>query len=144
MTGNISYLSEYEPFNRGYVSFGHGRGKITGKGSIKTGTGPDWLFDIDTLTNSMNYVPVVVAGTSSSNILVTSSVLRIISRGGSIFPEPLYFGNDMPFENRLEDFFEDTSNAVSLNEVEADLSNMETPIQVSLTPTLRIHKDHPK
>nr|GEY68372.1 copia protein [Tanacetum cinerariifolium] len=29
MTGNISYLSEYEPFNGGYVSFGHGRGKIT-------------------------------------------------------------------------------------------------------------------
>nr|GEY05027.1 putative ribonuclease H-like domain-containing protein [Tanacetum cinerariifolium] len=27
-----------------------------------------WLFDIDTLTNSMNYVPVVVAGTSSTNI----------------------------------------------------------------------------
>nr|GEW59988.1 hypothetical protein [Tanacetum cinerariifolium] len=36
MTGNISYLSEYEPFNGGYVSFGHGKGKITGKGSIKT------------------------------------------------------------------------------------------------------------
>nr|GEV74202.1 putative ribonuclease H-like domain-containing protein [Tanacetum cinerariifolium] len=37
MTGNISYLSEYEPFNGGYVSFGHEKGKITGKGSIKTG-----------------------------------------------------------------------------------------------------------
>nr|GEV59182.1 hypothetical protein [Tanacetum cinerariifolium] len=37
ITGNKSYLSEYEPFNREYVSFGHGRGKITGKGSIKTG-----------------------------------------------------------------------------------------------------------
>ncbi|GKD42412.1 putative ribonuclease H-like domain-containing protein, partial [Tanacetum coccineum] len=32
------------------------------------GAGPNWLFDIDTLTNSMNYVPVVVAGTSSTNI----------------------------------------------------------------------------
>nr|GEV75793.1 hypothetical protein [Tanacetum cinerariifolium] len=31
MTGNISYLSEYEPFNRGYVSFGNRRRKITGK-----------------------------------------------------------------------------------------------------------------
>nr|GEY47907.1 synaptobrevin, longin-like domain protein [Tanacetum cinerariifolium] len=29
MTGNISYISEYEPFNGGYVAFGHGRGKIT-------------------------------------------------------------------------------------------------------------------
>nr|GEW36954.1 ribonuclease H-like domain-containing protein [Tanacetum cinerariifolium] len=224
--------------------------------SIKKRTGPDWLFDIVTLTNSMNYVPVVVAGTSSTNIsgtkedvhqavkkkesplrfialpnwfheaqittlneaakkddaildnnslqkeqqevngdkevfdnsrnsnptasskvsandsfelasgstvetedptvsspvptdslsvpLVTSSVPKIISRGGSSFQEPLTLGNAMSVDNRLEDFFGDTSNTVSLNEVEANLSNMETAIQVSSTPTLRIHKDHPK
>nr|GEX94416.1 hypothetical protein [Tanacetum cinerariifolium] len=35
---------------------------------IEKGAGPNWLFDIDTLTNSMNYVPVVVVGTSSTNI----------------------------------------------------------------------------
>nr|GFC89310.1 ribonuclease H-like domain, reverse transcriptase, RNA-dependent DNA polymerase [Tanacetum cinerariifolium] len=64
--------------------------------------------------------------------LVTSSVLRIISRGGSSYPEPLYLGNVMSFKNRLEDFFGDTSNAVSLNEVEADLRNMETAIQYCL------------
>nr|GEX21354.1 hypothetical protein [Tanacetum cinerariifolium] len=34
---------------------------------IEKGAGPNWLFDIDSLTNSMNYVPVVVAGTSSNN-----------------------------------------------------------------------------
>nr|GEY40256.1 hypothetical protein [Tanacetum cinerariifolium] len=39
--------------------------------SIKKGTGPDWLFDIDTITNSMNYVPVVIAVTYSTNILGT-------------------------------------------------------------------------
>nr|GFB57786.1 ribonuclease H-like domain-containing protein [Tanacetum cinerariifolium] len=37
MTGNISYLSEYEPYDGGYVSFGHEGGKITSKGIIKTG-----------------------------------------------------------------------------------------------------------
>nr|GEY93167.1 putative ribonuclease H-like domain-containing protein [Tanacetum cinerariifolium] len=37
MTSNISYLYECEPFNRGYVSFDHGREKNTCKGSIKTG-----------------------------------------------------------------------------------------------------------
>nr|GEV04916.1 hypothetical protein [Tanacetum cinerariifolium] len=37
MTSNISYLSDYEPFDEGYVSFGQGRCKITGKGAIKTG-----------------------------------------------------------------------------------------------------------
>ncbi|GKA94323.1 ribonuclease H-like domain-containing protein [Tanacetum coccineum] len=36
MTGNISYLSKYEPYDGGYVSFGYGGGKITGKGTIKT------------------------------------------------------------------------------------------------------------
>ncbi|GJY98714.1 putative ribonuclease H-like domain-containing protein [Tanacetum coccineum] len=35
MTGNISYLSEYEPYDGRYVSFGHGGGKITSKGTIK-------------------------------------------------------------------------------------------------------------
>nr|GEY98742.1 ribonuclease H-like domain-containing protein [Tanacetum cinerariifolium] len=34
--GNISYLSDYEPFDGGYVSFGQGGCKITGKGTIKT------------------------------------------------------------------------------------------------------------
>nr|GEU62381.1 ribonuclease H-like domain-containing protein [Tanacetum cinerariifolium] len=32
MTGNISYISEYEPYDGGYVSFGQGGGKITDKG----------------------------------------------------------------------------------------------------------------
>nr|GEX41103.1 ribonuclease H-like domain-containing protein [Tanacetum cinerariifolium] len=36
MTGNISYLFDYEPYDGGYVSFGQGGGKITGKGIIKT------------------------------------------------------------------------------------------------------------
>nr|GEW06646.1 hypothetical protein [Tanacetum cinerariifolium] len=36
---------------------------------IEKGASTNWLFDSDTLTNSMNYVPVVVAGTSSTNIL---------------------------------------------------------------------------
>nr|GEY94304.1 putative ribonuclease H-like domain-containing protein [Tanacetum cinerariifolium] len=37
MTGNISYLSDYEPFDGGFMSFGQGGCKITGKGTIKTG-----------------------------------------------------------------------------------------------------------
>nr|GEW96443.1 hypothetical protein [Tanacetum cinerariifolium] len=39
MTGNISYLSDFEAINRGYVAFGGNPkgGKITNKGKIKTG-----------------------------------------------------------------------------------------------------------
>nr|GEU70180.1 hypothetical protein [Tanacetum cinerariifolium] len=36
MTGNISYLSDYEPFDGGYVLFGQRGCKITSKGTIKT------------------------------------------------------------------------------------------------------------
>nr|GEU60687.1 retrovirus-related Pol polyprotein from transposon TNT 1-94 [Tanacetum cinerariifolium] len=86
--------------------------------SIEKGTGLDWFFDIDTLTNFMNYVSVVVAGTSSTNISGRIKLSRAT-----------ILGNVMSFENKLEDFFKDTSNAVSLNEVEANLSNMETAIQ---------------
>ncbi|GKF67527.1 hypothetical protein Tco_0197206, partial [Tanacetum coccineum] len=32
------------------------------------GSGPNWLFDIDALTNSMNYKPVVVGNQSNSNV----------------------------------------------------------------------------
>nr|GEZ21059.1 hypothetical protein [Tanacetum cinerariifolium] len=41
---------------------------------IEKGAGPNWLFNIDTLTNLMNYVPMIVAGTSSTNISGTKDV----------------------------------------------------------------------
>nr|GEX75853.1 ribonuclease H-like domain-containing protein [Tanacetum cinerariifolium] len=37
MTSNLSYLSDFEPYVGGYVSFGQGGCKIIGKGTIKTG-----------------------------------------------------------------------------------------------------------
>ncbi|GJT79464.1 ribonuclease H-like domain-containing protein [Tanacetum coccineum] len=38
MTGNKCYLDEYEDYDGGLVSFGDGKGRISGKGKIKTGT----------------------------------------------------------------------------------------------------------
>nr|GFB48891.1 ribonuclease H-like domain-containing protein [Tanacetum cinerariifolium] len=39
MTGNMSYLSDFKEFDRGYVTFGGGEngGRISGKGTLKTG-----------------------------------------------------------------------------------------------------------
>ncbi|GKD02154.1 hypothetical protein Tco_1177128, partial [Tanacetum coccineum] len=91
-------------------------------------------------TASSNEVSTV----SSINPPVGSSGPRIILKGGSSYPEVPSLGNSMTFEDKLDDFFRDTTNSASLTEVEANLSNMETDIQVSLTPTLRINKDHPK
>ncbi|GKA90621.1 ribonuclease H-like domain-containing protein [Tanacetum coccineum] len=38
ITGNKCYLIEYEVYNGGFVSFRYGKGRISGKGKIKTGT----------------------------------------------------------------------------------------------------------
>ncbi|GJY63577.1 putative ribonuclease H-like domain-containing protein [Tanacetum coccineum] len=76
---------------------------------------------------------------------VSTPVPSVIkSRGGLRYSQPPSISNAVSSENRVEDFFGDSTHATRLNEVEADLSNMETTIQVSPTPTLRIHKDHPK
>nr|GEV05099.1 hypothetical protein [Tanacetum cinerariifolium] len=40
--------------------------------AIEKGYGPKWLFDIDSLTKSLNYVPVVDAGTHSTNFSGTT------------------------------------------------------------------------
>ncbi|GJV81171.1 putative ribonuclease H-like domain-containing protein [Tanacetum coccineum] len=37
MTGNKCYLTEYEDYDGGFVSFGDGKGRISRKGKIKTG-----------------------------------------------------------------------------------------------------------
>nr|GEW45755.1 putative reverse transcriptase, RNA-dependent DNA polymerase [Tanacetum cinerariifolium] len=61
-TGNMSYLSDFKELNGGYFAFGGNPkgGKISGKGS-----GPTWLFDIDTLTKTMNYQPVTAGNQSN-------------------------------------------------------------------------------
>ncbi|GJW96202.1 retrovirus-related pol polyprotein from transposon TNT 1-94 [Tanacetum coccineum] len=66
---NMSYLTDYEEIDGGYVAFGGNPkgGKITRKGS-----GLDWLFDIDALTKTMNYEPIV-AGTQSNGFAGTKA-----------------------------------------------------------------------
>nr|GEX87394.1 hypothetical protein [Tanacetum cinerariifolium] len=174
---------------------------------IKKGAGPNWLFDIDTLTNSMNYVPVVSTGTTSTNFsahletstsnaqdaykadatessrnsnpTVTStnppadqtetltvktsiptvslpvptaclddspqlsSDTRLISKRVTSQDDTPSLDNILTLLNRFEDILGATTNSGDTNEVEADLSNMETNISASPTSTLRIHKDHP-
>nr|GEV53461.1 putative ribonuclease H-like domain-containing protein [Tanacetum cinerariifolium] len=92
MTWNMSYLTDYEEINRGYVAFGgNPKGeKITGRAfkvfnnrtriveenlhirfsentpNIER-SGPTWLFDIDALTKLINYKPVVRGNQSNGN-----------------------------------------------------------------------------
>ncbi|GJX97794.1 putative ribonuclease H-like domain-containing protein [Tanacetum coccineum] len=113
--------------------------------------GPKWLFDIDVLTKSMNYVPVV-AGTNS-NDFVDGSLFDSSSKDASNDePQPSNDAgkkddeggiNDQertkniptaPLESTYVDFFADES--------KLDLSNIATTYPVSTTPNTRIHKDH--
>nr|GFA89240.1 hypothetical protein [Tanacetum cinerariifolium] len=52
--------------------------------------------------------------------------------------------NILTLTNQFEDILGDTSNLEESNGVEADVSYIETTITASPTPTLRIHRDHPK
>nr|GFB25023.1 hypothetical protein [Tanacetum cinerariifolium] len=175
--------------------------------AIEKGASPNWLFDIDSLTKSMNYVPVD-SGTNSTNLSGTKdaasqevkkdvSSLRYIALPNWVHdallessstdqletltvetsiptvssPVPTACFTDSPkppsdarlilkrvanqvetpsldniltLANRFEDILGVTTNLDESNKVEADVSNMETTITASPTPTLRIHKDHPK
>ncbi|GJY21208.1 putative ribonuclease H-like domain-containing protein [Tanacetum coccineum] len=112
MTGNMSYLSDFKEFNGGYVTFRGGAkgGKITVKETLKTGKldfedvyfvkelfledkpiiasdGPKWLFDIDVLTKSMNYVPVVT-GTNSNDLVDGSLLYYSLKNASNDEPQP--------------------------------------------------------
>nr|GEV30215.1 ribonuclease H-like domain-containing protein [Tanacetum cinerariifolium] len=87
MIGNKAHLADYQEFKGGSVAFEGSNGRITGKGKIKAGRvynletkrveknihvnfvenkpnvagkGHAWMFDLDYLTNSMNYEHVLV------------------------------------------------------------------------------------
>nr|GFC99110.1 ribonuclease H-like domain-containing protein [Tanacetum cinerariifolium] len=102
---------------------------------IEKGAGPNWLFDIDSLTKSMNYVPVDAEPSSDA---------RLISKRVANQEETPSRDNILSLTNRFEDILRVSTSSDEAIGVEADVSNMETTISASPTPTLRIHKDHPK
>ncbi|GJS43532.1 putative ribonuclease H-like domain-containing protein [Tanacetum coccineum] len=103
---------------------------------------PKWLFDIDNLTKSMNYVPVV-AGTNS-NDFVDGSLFDSSSKNASNDePQPSSDAgkkddagvrNNATLEATHDDYFDD--------ETEVDMSNITNTYPVPSTPNTRIHKDH--
>nr|GEX59899.1 hypothetical protein [Tanacetum cinerariifolium] len=73
-----------------------------------------------------------------------SSDARLISKRVANQVETPYLDNILSLTNWFKDILGVTTNSDELNRVEADISNMEIAIIASPTPTLRIHKDHPK
>ncbi|GJT35243.1 ribonuclease H-like domain-containing protein [Tanacetum coccineum] len=86
---------------------------------------PKWLFDIDSLTQSMNYVPVT-AGTSTNESAGTQGDLN----AGT------FIGKKGTSQDCIVMFFNDE------DEPEVDLGNIPKSYAVPTTPNTRIHKDH--
>ncbi|GJX63298.1 putative ribonuclease H-like domain-containing protein [Tanacetum coccineum] len=135
---------------------------------IIAGDGPKWLFDIDVLTKSMNYVPVV-AGTNSNDLVGTEEsigaghssketgssqdyILMPLWKDGSLFDSFLKnASNDEPQPSsdvgKKDDEFttaplEATYADFFGDETEIDMRNITTIYLVPSTLNTRIHKDH--
>nr|GEU41852.1 ribonuclease H-like domain-containing protein [Tanacetum cinerariifolium] len=121
--------------------------------AIKKGVGPNWLFDMDSLTKSMNYVPVVVAGTNSTNFSGTKdaarqevkkdvSSLRYIALPNLIHEVHLESSSSQPQETCNSDEPESSGNsnltATSTNPPIDQLETLtvETPIPTISSPVL--------
>nr|GEV84028.1 hypothetical protein [Tanacetum cinerariifolium] len=154
------------------------------------GSRPDWLFDIDALTRTMNY-ELIVAGTQSNgcagikasnnagqarkerenlddgkkvdedpskgnecydqekkvnvnntnNVNTVSSIVYVVGTNRVNVVGELLFDPDMSALEDVGTF--DFSNEDKDDDAVADMNNLDTTIQVSPTPTTRIHKDHP-
>nr|GFC17791.1 hypothetical protein [Tanacetum cinerariifolium] len=73
-----------------------------------------------------------------------SSEARLISKRVVNQEETPSLDNILSLTNRFNDILGVSTSSNEIIGVEADESNMETSISASPTPTLRIHKDHPK
>nr|GEU56466.1 uncharacterized mitochondrial protein AtMg00810-like [Tanacetum cinerariifolium] len=117
------------------------------------GSRPDWLFDIEALTRTMNYEPIV-AGTQfngfadqrvfrmmGSNLQVMNERSLTVNATGTNEDNKLTFDPNMPALEDVGTF--DFLNEDEDDDAVADMNNLDITIQVSPTPTIRIHKDHP-
>nr|GEX10271.1 hypothetical protein [Tanacetum cinerariifolium] len=135
-----------------------------------TGSGPTWLFDIDSLTKTMNYQPVTAGNQSNpsagfqDNFDAEKAGEEIDQRYESKFDEkkpeskvnvsPSSSAQDLSVE--FEDYSDNCINEVNAAELkditffndeddvgaEADFNNLETSITISLILKTRVHKDH--
>nr|GEU43717.1 hypothetical protein [Tanacetum cinerariifolium] len=82
------------------------------------GCGPNWLFDINVLTKSMNYKPIVVENQSNVNVVASNT------------------NNELPFNPEMPDLEDISTFNFSSDQEDADkevdINNMDTTIQERL------------
>nr|GEW75431.1 ribonuclease H-like domain-containing protein [Tanacetum cinerariifolium] len=101
------------------------------------GSGPTWLFDIDTLTQSMNYQPVVAGNQPNSSTYIQEHFDVGKAEEGNVQQYVLFplWSTDMPALEEIT--YSDNEEDV---DTEADFSNLGTTITDSPIPTSRVHK----
>ncbi|GJZ19075.1 putative ribonuclease H-like domain-containing protein, partial [Tanacetum coccineum] len=103
---------------------------------IIVGDGPKWLFDIDVLTKSMNYVPVI-AGTNSNDLV-----------DGSLFDSSLKIASNdesQPSSDAEKKYNEGVckeSGIADKEKPENSIQGVNTAGSIPSTPNIRIRKDH--
>nr|GEX21143.1 hypothetical protein [Tanacetum cinerariifolium] len=115
--------------------------------SNPTATSTNPLADqLETLTveTPILIVSSPVPTTYFTNSKDPSSDTRLISKRVANQVETPSLDTILTLTNRFKDILRVTTNSDESNGVEANVSNMETIITASPTPTLRIYKDHPK
>nr|GFD12379.1 hypothetical protein [Tanacetum cinerariifolium] len=113
-------------------------------------SGPAWLFDIESLSQTMNYHPVFEENQTNSHAeCINNSSNGVNAASSSISVAELNFTNNTnvfsdagPSNAAMPNLEELSHNADDVG-AEADINNMESIISASPIPTTRIHKDHP-
>nr|GFA21795.1 putative ribonuclease H-like domain-containing protein [Tanacetum cinerariifolium] len=101
MTGNMSYLSDFEELNGGYVAFGGNPkgGKITGKGKIKTGKLDfDDVYFVKEL--KFNLFSVSKMCDKKNSVLFTDTECLVLSSDFK-FPDASHVLRRVPRENNM-------------------------------------------
>nr|GFA61965.1 putative ribonuclease H-like domain-containing protein [Tanacetum cinerariifolium] len=112
--------------------------------TASTSTPPADQMEALTVETPIPTVSSPVPTASSTDSQEPLSDARIISKRVANQEETPSLDNILSLSNQFEDILGVTSNSDESNGVEADITNMETVITASPTPTLRIHKDHTK
>nr|GEX22898.1 hypothetical protein [Tanacetum cinerariifolium] len=150
------YSLDQFKYGRNWVKLSYLKQALRRRHPMLIRSGPNWLFDIDALTTSMNYKPVVTgnqsngnAGTKACNDVDNVNTTNNVNVAGTnrVNAVGANTNNELPFDPEMPSLKDiSTFNFLSDHEdddKEAFMNNMDTTIQVSHVATTRIHKDHP-
>nr|GEV20297.1 reverse transcriptase [Tanacetum cinerariifolium] len=152
MTGNMSYLTDYKEIDVGYVAIGGNPkgGKITENVPLKLSSQDDGFkpssddgkkVDEDPSKRYECYDQDKEDNVNSTNNVNTiSSTINAAGTNEVNAIGEIPFDLDMPSLEDVGTF--DFLNKDEDDDIVGDMNNLDTTIQVSPTPTIRIHKDH--